>query len=357
MAPSPTRKQAYTFTFAAAILAGLVTGCAEQVGNLRGNIAMKSNTPQPARPEPPSRPVQFPPIQLLFARTNDPASSEIFRPGAVASLSATPADARVRARTSGSRSRTNVPVSGSSAPSSQTEWKAAAQRALDRVQNRDEDDTAILLSLREQLASSPELAPLRDEWDPLLLAGIERAEKLYKLSIELALLEQAFAGAELDPSTELYQGVDMPSCRKAFRMLFERNLELAELEVNVSQLRRMKLTEINELCEFSHQAELAVNTLPRNRGSRKLRNQVQRAYREAFPDHTLKKVVLPSKRWKTDKASGKKVMDAVLGVVRPNAFPDDPCIMQEVSIYRANRKKVECCDVRKETPVLCEALE
>ncbi|MEM6733347.1 MAG: hypothetical protein AAF658_17440, partial [Myxococcota bacterium] len=181
------------------------------------------------------------------------------------------------------------------------------------------------------------------------------------LRVVLANLKQAFANASVDPNTKLYLGIDMVSCRRAFAMLFERFAEDAEVEVTIAPAGKKPLPAFNEICEFSHQASLATVMFPENVGKRRLRKVARRAFKGTYPDVKLKKIVVTEKKWLKNEAGDRRELRATVGILRENAFPEDPCVMQEVSIFQSRIGKrfsaTECCDIRKETPILCEALE
>lgn len=241
------------------------------------------------------------------------------------------------------------------------EFNDAANRATSRVNIDDYDDAAILLSLREQLREDPELEALNPTWAVPLDEAIARAEALRRLRVVRTTLQQAFADATLNPETSVYDGIDMVSCRRAFAALSERFAGDAELEVSIDPVGKKRLSAFHELCEFSHQASLATITFPRNIGRKRLRRFARRQFKATFPEVKLRKISVTEKKWIKNDAGDRRELRFTVGIERKNAFPRDPCVMQELSVFQdkigRRFRATECCDVREETPILCDLLE
>ncbi|MEL6547901.1 MAG: hypothetical protein AAFQ82_24965, partial [Myxococcota bacterium] len=242
-----------------------------------------------------------------------------------------------------------------------TDFNEAANRATSRVQIDDYDDDGILLSLRQQLKNDPELAELKPVWSNKIDESVTRANKLRRLRLVLEDLKKAYAKATLNKETSLYDNIDMVSCRKAFAMLFERFADDAEIEVNIAPVGKKPLPSFNELCEFSHQASLAGVVFPDSKGKKKLRKLARRQYKATYPDVKLRKISVTDEKWTIDSSGDRRELRFTVGIERENAFPKDPCVMQELTIFQNKIGKrfraTECCAVRKETPILCELLE
>lgn len=324
-----------------------VAGCATARGDITRIETMPSNVAAPSRPVGPTRPLTFPAIALLVDRgaptlAMTAPATEFDNPlPTPAELPEAPALAEPSTK--------------------QSDFNESANRAVSRVEIDDYDDDAILLSLREQLDGDPELAPLQDVWTTRLNEAIERAVQLRRLRVVLRRLKSAFADAKLDKTTSLYTGLDIVDCRRAFSTLLESYPEEVEIEVTVPSVGRKPLLAFNELCETSHQIELAQVEFPEDVGSKKKRRLVRRAFRGAYPDLVLKKLSVTERRWAKQDAGRRRELQATVGVLRNDVYPEDPCVMQDISIHQTKiggkYAATECCDIRKETPILCELLE
>lgn len=342
-------------------------GCASSVGDLRQNVGLASNVPPPSRPPEPSRPAKFPEVVLVWARTAEPGDPGMMMPpsGTRVALATTGGDPKPKPEPINDPLPTPKdlppPPPVETASTKAEEFNASANRATSRVMLEDYDDTAILLSLREQLRTDPELAELRPIWDEQIDEAITRADKLRRLRVVLLNLKQAYADATLNESTSLYENIDMVSCRRAFAMLFERFAEDAEVEVNIPPVGKRPLPEFNELCEFSHQASLAQVTFPEDVGRKRLRRLARRQFKATYPDLKLRKLAVTEKKWITQDDGQRRELRFTVGIERENAFPEDPCVLQELSIYQNKIGRrfsaTECCDIRRESPMLCELLD
>ncbi len=344
-------------TLALASLIGI--GCASTVGDLRQNIALASNVAAPSRPPEPSRPEHFPDVLVLWARTADPgARGPVLPETRVAMVTPEPEPIDDPLPTP---EVLPPPPPIETESSKVEEFNGAANRATSRVMIDDYDDTAILLSLREQLRTDPELGELQPVWSEKIDEAIARADQLRRLRVVRTNLQQAFANSTLNESTSVYENIDMVSCRRAFMMLFERFADDAEIEVNIPPVGRKPLSAFNEICEFSHQASLAQVTFPENVGRKRLRKLASRQFRATYPDVKLRKIAVTEKKWIELDDGDRRELRFTVGIERENAFPEDPCVLQEVSIYQNKIGRrfaaTECCDIHRETPMLCDLLE
>ncbi|MEO1174992.1 MAG: hypothetical protein AAFX94_23495, partial [Myxococcota bacterium] len=168
----------------------LTWGCATTVGDISSIERLPSNLPEPSRPEEPSRPDAFPDVLLVWARA---AGSVEAQPDADIAL------AQVEDDPLPTPENLPPPPAIEETGEKAEEFNTAANRAVSRVEIDDYDDTAILLSLQEQLQTEPQLQPLKDTWETRIEAAVQRAESLRRIRVVVANLKQAFATAELNP--------------------------------------------------------------------------------------------------------------------------------------------------------------
>lgn len=329
-------------------------GCATTVGDISSIERLASNVEAPSRPLEPSRPEGFPDVLVVWART---AGGMETLPAGIDTAYARVGEDNPLPTPDNLPPAPTVDGGGQQAD----EFNTAANRAVSRVEIDDYDDTAILLSLQERLRSEPKLEPLKDTWEEKIDAAITRAEALRRVRVVLVNLKQAFAEAKVNPDTSLYDGIDMVSCRRAFAMLYERFTDDALLEVNIPPVGKKPLPAFNEVCEFSHQAELSTVIFPENVGKKRLRRLARKAVKEAYPNVELKQLSVTDKKWVKSDDGSQRELKVTIGIFRENVFPEDPCVMRELTItqtkVRKRFKDTECCEVRSERPVLCELLE
>ncbi|HSI04428.1 MAG TPA: hypothetical protein VLC93_08135 [Myxococcota bacterium] len=351
------------------LVAGLA-GCAQAKGNVRDNINLYSGIPEPSRPlEPskplePARPLSFPKVTLISERSSGSTEDTL-----LASL--TPGRPRT-AQDSGpgapqppkpgeivSMGVVKLPVLPEGASEVQKTFYEQATRAVIRVVERDFDDPSICQGLREQLISRPELASSRSEWEQLLVDAIARAKALQQLSPVLRLVRHAYGNAKRDPKG-FYRDIDQASCRQAFVLLFDVNVDAVEVEVTVNPLERMKLRDIEALCRDSHDAVLSERVFPNSSGTPPLRKMVRRMFMNTYPDANVKRVVIKD-GWREVDGGRRRVLRAVLGVQRENAFPNDPCTMEVVTLSqtksRGRFESTECCDIQSAVAITCDQIE
>jgi hypothetical protein len=357
------------------IAAGLVLvaglgGCAQTKGDIRDNINLCSGFPEPSRPlEPskplePARPLSFPKVTLISERAAGDAEDRLL--ASLAPGRPRPAPDSVLASIPPPKPReivpmgyVKLPVLPEGASEAQKTFYEQASRAVIRVVERDFDDPAICQGLREQLISKPELAPVRSEWEQLLVDAIARAKALQQLSPVLRLVRHAYANAKRDPKG-FYRNIDQASCRQAFVLLFDVNVDAVELDVTVSPLERMKLREIEALCRDSHDAVLSERVFPPTAGPPPLRKMVRRMFMSTYPDANVKRVIIKN-GWREIDGGRRRVLRAVLGVQRENAFPNDPCTMEEVTLSQVRTggrfESTECCDIQSTVAITCDQIE
>ena len=65
--------------------------------------------------------------------------------------------------------------------------------------------------------------------------------------------------------------------------------------------------------------------------------------------------------WALSEEGDSKVLTAIVGVERKNAFPEDPCVMQKVLLKRtkSGRRwgKPSCCDIEETTAIACGVIK
>lgn len=348
---------------------------------MHGNVGMVSNLPQPSRPPEPSAPEGFPPIALLWTRTVDPRAGEVSfamleaRPSLHTTSAPAPSDGEpARGSDAGAAPAPAPPAAAAGeeslgivvapqlaagATGEQRSFHDTATRAVRRIVEQDFDDPSIALALREQLARRPELAPLRASWEPLFDDAIERAKLLQMAAPALRTLRQAYAGAKKDPKG-FYRDIDQPACRQAFAMLFEVALEAIEVPVSLPNIPRLPLREVDELCRDSHMAILAERSFPPLKGTAGVRRFVRRLYTNTYPEAAAHKISIPG-GWEVSEDGERRTLRAIIGVKRENAFPQDPCMVEEIAIHQtksgAKFEETECCDVVSSWAIACEQLE
>lgn len=351
------------------LVAGLAS-CAQAKGDIRHNINLYSGFPEPSRPlEPskplePARPLSFPKVVLISERSSG-GSEDTLLASLAPGRAGSPQD-RATAPTPPAQSNeivsmgvVKLPVLPEGASEAQKTFYEQATRAVLRVVERDFDDPSICQSLREQLISRPELASVRSEWEQLLVDAISRAKALQQLSPVLRLVRQAYANAKRDPKG-FYRDIDQASCRQAFVLLFDVNVDAVEVEVTINPLERMKLRDIEALCRDSHDAVLSERVFPGTSGTPALRKMVRRMFMNTYPDANVKRVVIKD-NWREVDRGRRRVLRAVLGVQRENAFPNDPCTMEEVTLSqtksRGRFESTECCDIKSAVAITCDQIE
>ena len=352
------------------LVAGLA-GCSAQKGDIRNNINLHSGIPEPSRPLEPSKPLEparpqsFPKVTLISERasgTHEDTLLASLTPGRPRQQESVRPPPPPRTGSTGeivSMGIVKLPVLPADATETQKTFHEQASRAVLRVVERDYDDPSVCQSLREQLISRPELASIRPDWEQLLVDAIARAKTLQQLSPVLRQVRSAYANAKRDPKG-FYRDIDQASCRQAFALLFDVNVDAVELEVTINPLERMKLREIEALCRDSHDAVLSERVFPAASGPPPLRKMVRRMFMSTYPEANVKRVVIKD-GWREVDGGRRRVLRAVIGVQRANAFPNDPCTMEEVTLSQSKAggrfESTECCDIHSAVAIACDAIE
>jgi hypothetical protein len=143
-------------------------------------------------------------------------------------------------------------------------------------------------------------------------------------------------------------------------LLFDVNVDAVEVEVTVNPLERMKLRDVEALCRDSHDAVLSERVFPNTSGAPPLRKMVRRMFMDTYPDASVKRVVIKD-AWREIDGGRRRVLRAVLGIQRENAFPNDPCSMEEVTLSqrrsRGRYEAIECCDIHSAVAITCDQIE
>jgi hypothetical protein len=123
----------------------------------------------------------------------------------------------------------------------------------------------------------------------------------------------------------------------------------------------VRLADLEHACKSSNEAELASRQFPELLGPAKLRKIVRRSYKRAFKRRKVRKVSIPNAGWEVLDDGERRVLRAIIGVRRKNAFPEAPCIMQEVTIEQKKKRrrysKPVCCEIKSSVAIKCSELE
>lgn len=352
------------------LVAGLA-GCGAQKGDIRNNINLHSGIPEPSRPLQPSKPLEparpqsFPRVVLLSERASGAQEDTLLAsltPGRPRQQNRVEPQPAPRGGGSGeivSMGIVKLPVVPADATDTQKNFYEQASRAVLRVVERDYDDPSVCQGLREQLISRPELVSIRPAWEQLLVDAIARAKTLQQLSPVLRQVRSAYANSKRDPKG-FYRDIDQASCRQAFALLFDVNVDAVEMEVTINPLERMKLRDIEALCRDSHEAVLSERVFPPASGPPPLRKMVRKMFMTTYTDANVKRVVIKD-GWREVDGGRRRVLRAVVGVQRNNAFPNDPCTMEEVTLSQSKAggrfESTECCDIHSAVAIACDAIE
>ena len=349
----------------------VAAGCAATKGDIRDNIDLRSawaepsRPPEPSKPPEPARPQSFPPVAVVWERASGERGDTLF-----ASLTPQPSQSRPSQRTNidttpqppkvvQSTGLARIPPLPPDATDAQRTFHDQASRAVIRITEQDYDDPSVAQSLREGLISKPELARMRTDWEQPLNDVIARAKTLQQLSPVLRQLRAAYANAKRDPKG-FYRDIDQPACRQAFALLFDVGVEAVDTPVTVSPLSRMSLREIDALCRDSNEAILSERMFPSGGGLPALRKLVRRMYMQTYNEANVRRIVVPG-NWREIDGGKRRTLRAVVGVQRDNAFPNDPCTMEEISISQKKSgrhfEQTECCDIHSTVAISCDSLE
>lgn len=257
---------------------------------------------------------------------------------------------------------TNYPELPNHAPSQQHEFAQTAQRALERVYNQDDIDTALVESLRAQLDGDPALAPLVDAWREHLTEGIRYAQAMQHLGWSVRHLRAAFAEATLDPELAVYRSIDIVKCREAFAKVRQLDEAYMTVPVRVPPAEPQSFRSLELLCQNSHDLRLLNTEFPKNRGPKRARRQLQKSYQKVLRDGRVKRVSLKGGWVKDEGNPNRRTLRGSVGVVRSknHAFPEDPCTIRDVAMVQVREgrrwSKAKCCEVENIRPVACAEL-
>lgn len=135
-------------------------------------------------------------------------------------------------------------------------FSVAAARALRMVYEEDNDDPSPLLALVHRLAASPDAASTKDSdtwvqaWQPVLQAGLERAQLLQSCARGLRALREAYADVYLEDGTSALRRLHGPSCRTAAQALQEVARTESNLMLTVEPMGPRPLKELLAPCKI-----------------------------------------------------------------------------------------------------------
>lgn len=405
------------------VAAGALWECAAQVGDMAGMVAMPSGLKQPWRQEGPKavpgppRPKSFPAVQLLAAQTAASSNADAPDPGprpvreTVASLEpisepASTGQALDNSRQVGTEAEVDAveepgpdlalepepepgleaalessdlsgaagagppfaavdsdvrfPELPDSPTATETEFHDQARRILKSLLADDRDDPSTLLSLQDKLANDLALARLRDAWGELLERGIARAQTLQRVNAAVRGLRTAFENASPTDEPGVYKDVDQALCLSAFAHIHEAEPGAIELAITVPNLGRLRLADIEQVCNSSSEAELASRSFPEVLGPAKLRKLVRRSYRRAFKRHKVRAVTIPEAGWEVLDEGERRVLHAIVGVRTTGPSPEAACLMQEITIEQKKKRhrfgRPICCKIESTVAIKCSEL-
>jgi hypothetical protein len=351
------------------------TSCVTRPGNIRSLIDLPGPAGQPSRLEAPAQPEKFPPVSLVWARTQDkePALAWNLK-------SPKKADVSTQAQSSDVSSRQlNNPEPLLEAPHTQAAigrnfgpfWlppvpEKATEQAFDRdlqkalgiLVEKGRPNSARLKTLRNRLINHPKLEGLRKLWLPTIEAAQEYGRVVMLLREPLGLLKRAFRKARFDEYYGVYRDINISSCRWATK----RSIELlpptqdGKFEVVVKGLGRHSLSSIATLCEQALAVELSEREFPKIKGRRNLRRLVQKAYEKEHPEYKVHQTSVPA-AWQND--GNGFILRAVMGIERKDNFPHTQCTIEEVELTARNKRsfqKPECCEIIRSLAIECERL-
>jgi hypothetical protein len=267
------------------------------------------------------------------------------------------------ASASAAEARRPLPVLLPTAQASTRAFADQVQRALERVNVEDSDDSAILESLLAKLNADATLSGLRPTWAPPIEAGIARARLLQNVGTALRQFGKAFADATYDKATAVFRNVDVALCRDAVGRVQSANPAAMDVAFNVAGVGLCTPTELGVFCDKSHAALLAGRRFPPVLGKPALRAQLRALYQKAFPGARVRRVTIDG-TWVSPLAfPDRKTLRGIVGVERKldprTQAQEDRCVMQEVvatqeRVKRRWRKK--CCEIVSTLAISCKAL-
>jgi hypothetical protein len=361
---------------------------------------MPSRLPSPSRPAAPPAPAGFPPVRLFWVQTMSPVTSpETPAAAAVVSRKLTPGvestpaprpeptpvpevapkleakpepkpelkpvpkpDAPSMSPTKETLADrgVKVPVLVSAATAAEKDFHEKATRALERVYLEDSDDPAILMSLYEKMTSEQDLKGACDVWRTPLELAMDRSETLQRGSAAIRALRRAFANARPTETLKIYSGLDLPQCRAGFASLHEIADDALAYDIKIEHVGRLKLRDFEEICTYSQTAELKGRSFPELTGAAQLKKMVRLAYGKAFKGRIVLKVAIPG-TWEDSDDGNRRTLRAVIGYKRNKAFPEHPCVMEEVLLDQEKKGKKfgkpVCCEVESSLAISCNELD
>lgn len=351
------------------------TSCVTKPGNIRSLIDLPGPAGHPSRLEAPAQPDKFPPVSLVWERTQnkEPALAWNLKSASEAS------DHDQTLSSDVSSPQLSIPEPLLEAPHTQAAFgrnigpfwlppipERAAEQAFDRdLQNalgvlveKGRSNAAKLKTLRNRLINHPKLEDLRKLWLPTIEAAQEYGRVMTLLREPLGLLKRAFRKARFDEYYGVYRNIDHSSCRWATK----RSIELLpptqddKFEVVVKGLGRHSLSSISTLCEQALAVELSEREFPQIKGRRNLRRLVQKAYEKEHPEYKVHRTSVPG-AWQND--GNGFLLRAVMGIERKSNFPHTQCTIEEVELSARNKRtlqKPNCCEVVRSLAIECERL-
>ncbi len=265
--------------------------------------------------------------------------------------------------TPGEKAKLDLPAIPNGATENVRAFVESATRSVQRIYLENYTDPAVVSSLGEKLNSDVTLASVKAIWSPLLDKAAEHARTIEPLGLALRQLTQAFAEAQFDEELSIYRHVNMVECRLAFRQVRDLDPEAMALEVTIAPLGRQSLEALEIACKDSHVTELIDRDFPAIVGPKRVRKKAKRAFRAEMGRGKILKVSV-RKPWTKDTEDKQiRYLEVVFGVKRRKAFPEDPCVMQNVRLTQRRRGRgkrwgpVECCDIQETLPIACSILE
>lgn len=218
-------------------------------------------------------------------------------------------------------------------------------------------ETAQLQALRDKLANDDALEDLKAPWQPLLDDANKRNQTLQLIGGGVRKLRAAFASATYNEEYNVYEGIDMPSCRLGFKRIRDNDPSTLSLPVVIAPVGMLRLEDFEIKCEESHTFALMQRDFPKVRGSPRLRRVLARAYQNAFPNAEVMQVTI-RRGWR--RKGSLRSLQGTVGVRRQNAFPFDPCMMEEIVLEQQRTgsqwSKTECCQIERSVPIACDVL-
>jgi hypothetical protein len=260
-----------------------------------------------------------------------------------------------------------LPYLHAEASESERDFHEQALRAVERTYVDDSEDPSVLISLYEKMLTDAGLADLAEDWRAPLELAIARADTLQRVNAPLRAVHRAYERAEPTEQPGLYLGIDQPHCRTAFAELRKLDANALDIYITVPPVGRHALREVETICIESEAAELATREFPEPQGSSRLRRLVRNAYNRAYrgSGKKVRRVVVLDAGWEELPDQEQRVLRAIVGVRRKQAFPQAPCVMEEITIAQEERKEKGrgrygppiCCQIKSSVAISCDQLK